>query len=62
MKYQILSDFDSCRLFIHEMSRTKGGSTKTSGAVTVCNTNDSDHSSRDYDDASGSELEYEFKD
>jgi hypothetical protein len=44
------------------MSRTKGGSTKTSGAVTVCNTNDSDHSSRDYDDASGSELEYEFKD
>ncbi len=53
MKSLILSEFDSSKLSVEEMTGTKGGSTLTNGKATSCSSGDSDSGKRDSDDNSG---------
>jgi hypothetical protein len=53
MKSLILSEFDSCKLSVKEMSRTKGGNTMTKGKTSICPAGDSDTGTRDSCNNSG---------
>lgn len=47
MESLILSEFDSCRLTVEEMSTTQGGSTSTTARSSTCCAGDSDNGARD---------------